>query len=1058
MDYKAFIDFDASLDYVNFQDQQQRTWIDKQLQTKLDETEKSYKQTFNFMDGPPFVTGNLHWGHLTIGSLKSSILNYWRMKGYKCSNKIGYDCHGVPIEAIVNKDLNIKTLEDLQSIGIEKFNQTCKDTIKKFEGEWKPIYEKLGRWADFSNPYKTMDCKFMESCWWAFNKLYNKNLVYRKYKVAFYSYPLQSPLSNFEVQQNYKTKNTKSVYIKFPLDEKINDQQVYIVAWTTTPWTLVANCALCVNAELEYNYIMNDTGIYIVSKDNCSLNGEIIRTVKGAELVGKTYHPYYRYTEKYISGYKIIADNYVQPAENIGTSVVHLAPAFGEDDNRVCLEQNIITNDNLKYVCPIDENCKYTSIITNHNNKLIFDAEPDIIQELKESGYLLKTQMYSHEYPYCYRTDTPLVSRTVDAVYVRVSEIKERMIELNKTITWHPSNIGSGRFHNWLENARDWCVSRSRYFGTPIPMWINEDGDIKVIESIAELKELANIQEEITDLHPEFINKITFKINDKIYKRIPDVFDCWYESGCVPIGQIHYPFENSDYFDDKEYLSDFIAEGLDQTRGWFYTLLVLSTALFNKAPFKRVNVVGLVLDENGEKFSKKKKNYVDAELAINEYGADVLRLYVLGSQLTNAEPLKFRTQEVIELKQLIIQYINCVKFYGEHTINLEKKCNKIPDINAFKSTTNFMDCWIIETINSIGFNTNKHMNDFDIAKTVRNLIDFIETLTNYYIKFNRDRMKGKYGAEEWMTSLGVLYYVLKNYNILLAPFAPFLSDYIWSHISKISNISDSIHQLNIPDYDKTNKYIPTFNLMIRIAKLIRSARCKTKTHTSLKTPIYSCDIFMNDTTELDKLATSIDSVQTELNCMNFSYGKFSSQVEYYIEVLPKEIGKRFKKDAQKVYELVKSFTQDDISEIIKTGVINFELNNTHHQMTSSDFIVRCVPKDEKAIIDGELMIKLDFTYSQEIINKHNVNNLITCIQQKRKELGLRPWNKINIIIYEDNKKIVSEYITYIRTRLETDIIDKTELSEVKDDSYSGEIYIYENTDDDIVVRYGIKLL
>jgi isoleucyl-tRNA synthetase len=1026
MAYRAVYDFsqDQDKDYVNFQKDMIKLWDTTKLQERLTKISEDYTDNFYFMDGPPFVTGNLHWGHLTIGAIKSSVLNFFNMNNFKCSNKVGYDCHGVPIESIVNRDLNINTLEDLQKIGIVEFNKTCKDTIQKFAGEWKPIYEKLGRWADFSNPYKTMDTNFMESCWWAFAELYKKNLVYRKYKVAFYSYPLQSPLSNFEVQQNYKTKKTKSIYVKFPVkDMKINNMPVYLVAWTTTPWTLIANCALCVNKDIDYNFYQTDNGVYIMSTNHClPKDTPIIKTVKGSDLVGIEYQPYFTYTQKFVKTYRVVSDDYVLPADSIGTSIVHLAPAFGEDDNRVCLEKNIITNDDLYYLCPIDENCKYEKHITNYAGQLIFDAEPAIIQELKETGYLVKTQMYEHEYPYCYRTDTPLVNRTIDAVYVRVTELKERMIELNKTITWFPENIGTGRFHKWLENARDWCVSRSRYFGTPIPMWVNSDGDIRVIGSIAELKELSGITD-IPDLHPEYINNITFTINDKLYKRVPDVFDCWYESGCVPFAQMHYPFENNTYFDDKEYLSDFIAEGLDQTRGWFYTLLVMSTALFNKAPAKQINVVGLVLDENGEKFSKKKKNYVDANLAIDTYGADVLRLYVLGSQLTHAEPLKFRIQEVTELQQSIIQYINCVKFYVEHSINLEKKENSIPDIDAKFSTNNFMDLWVIEEINNIGYQVNKHMKEFDIARSVRFITEFIEFLTNWYIKFNRDRMKGKMGLEQWRESLGVLYYVLKNYCIIMAPFAPFLAEYIYQHISNIESSNElSIHEFSYPSYKYNNNYISTGKLMMRISRLVRGARMKTKTHMSLKTPISSCEIYMNDSISLDKLASSINEIQSELNCMNFKYGTFNSQVNSKLVLDPKSIGKRFKKDAKLVNAFVEGLSQEDIKLCVDSGLIK----TPYGEISKDDFSVKCVPIDESAIIDDELMIKLDFTYSETIIRKHNIICFVGQIQQKRKEMGLRPWNKIIVHIIHDNKELCSEYLDFMKTRLETSVVLNSE--------------------------------
>jgi isoleucyl-tRNA synthetase len=1063
----AVKDFNKTDNYTNYQVTVLNENFTPEFKEKILNMNKDGEE-FNFMDGPPFVTGNLHWGHLTIGSLKSSILNFQRMKGKRCSNKMGYDTHGVPIESIVNSQLNIKSIDDLKTIGIEKFNKTCKESILNFQGEWEPIYNKLGRWSDFQNTYKTMDKNYMESTWWAFSELYKKELVYRSHKVSAYSTPLQSPLSNFETQQNYKTKNTKSIYVKFAIDSE-NFENTFFIVWTTTPWTLPMNCALCVNPDLEYGMYELQTGeTYIMQKGaekNGEFKGKLIKTMKGSELVGVSYQPLFNYLKSMIgsSAFKVVSDAFVLSSaeSDVGTGIVHLAPAFGEDDYRVCMDKKVITCEDIQICCPINEDCIYNDIIEDFKGKFILDAEPDIIKYLKSKNALQRIQMYSHEYPYCYRTDTPLIYRTINAVYIKVTDIKEKLLEMNMKITWNPAHIGEKRFQNWLENVRDWCVSRSRYFGTPIPMWVAEDGEVKVVGSITELEELVGNKLDLVDIHPEFIDTIKFTINGKIFSRIPDVFDCWFESGCVPYGQIHYPFENADYFDNKEFLSDFIVEGIDQTRGWFYTLLVLSTALLNKPAFKTVNVVGLVLDENGEKFSKKKKNYVDANLAIESDGADVLRLYVMSSQLTHAEPLKFSQSEVLEVKQKVIQLINSVKFYVEHTINLEKKHQLVPNImiiqDMAKLNENFLDGWIYEQINKLTYNVNKWMSVYNVTSSVNALIDFVEDLTNYYIKLNRQSLKGMNNIEEWQNSLGVLYNVFKSYLIIMAPFAPFLSEYLYAHIKQIDSTNlDSVHFYSVPSLPETVSnqlyFEPTFNLLKRILKIVRAERHRNPTHSSQKTPILECKIRMDSESTLHEIKEFIHLIHSELNCINLSYGTYDSELEYSIELNHRLLGQKFRGSANAIKEKLMGLTQDMLSEYNKQQT---SIQIDSFTITLDMFTIKKVPKSgstsgTKSIIDNDLMIQLDFTYNETIMFHHAVNCFVTHFQNHRKIIGLRPWDKVDLIVNSDEKNIL---------QLHKDIFEKrTNVPVLFDSNNIPYKNVYTDTfsySEDILITYTI---
>jgi len=974
-------------------------------------------QVFDFMDGPPFVTGKLHMGHLAIGSIKSAILNYKSMSGYSCNNKLGYDCHGVPIESIANKELDIKSSDDLERIGIVEFNNYCKKRINDFERDWEPIYNRIGRLANFNDVYKTMDVNFMESIWWAFSSLYEKGLVYRGYKVVAYSYPLQSPLSNSEESQNYKDISTKTVYVRFKIT---NHDNTYIVAWTTTPWTLVANLALCVNKDLDYEYVMTESGdTYIVGKDkhkNCGLKvTNIIKTVKGSELVGLTYEPIYNYynNDRF---YHIVCDNYVQESGTNGTNIVHLAPTFGEDDYRVCMEKNIVTNDIIAELDPIDKNCKYNSVIACYAGMLVFDAEQQIFKDLKEKKSVVKIQSINHQYPHCYRTDTPLIYRTCESFYINVQKIKDRMIELNKEINWIPENIGSGRFYQWLENAHDWCVSRTRFFGTPIPVWISDNGNLLVMDSINKLQYYSGVC--VTDLHPEQVNMIEFDYNGQHYKRVKDVFDCWFESGCVPFAQHHYPFENKEYIDSKKSMSEFIAEGVDQTRGWFYTLMVLSVGLFDKKPADNIMVVGHVLGENGKKISKKDGNYIDANILIDKYGADAIRLYLLQSPLSYAEPLAFKESDLQDIKQILYRFKNAAEFLKEHTHHM--KLNNIDfDKNMYINATNPMDCWILAYFNQCDKMINTYMNNYNISKTVKLLIDMIENITNWYLKFNRDRFKGKCGNEEWIMSTSVLNYVVTTYIKLLTPFAPFTTADIHKLLCDINN--DNTHLLeqeytNKNDFSKFNHYLKSFELLQRISRLVRAARITTPKHTSTKTPIKSCTIYLDSLDDINRVSETIDSIQSELNIINIEYKILSDNITYRVVGDRASIGKQYKTQSRNIMnELEKIVLTTKTKNDITLNIDNKTIIITENQYTTEPIF------EENDYFDKDIMTKIDFTYDESIQKLYHLKKFVSEIQQLRKKMGLHVWNKISIEVANDELGIVQDNIDFIVKRLECEV-------------------------------------
>lgn len=1001
---------------------------------------KSFSETFKFVDGPPFVSGTLHLGHLLIGGLKDAVLKHQYKSGKESTNRLGYDCHGLPSESLVQKQLNVTTKADIEAIGLAKFNKVCKDTVNSLANSWEPIYDSIGRWADFTNTYKTMDLPFMESVWWCFSQFWKKGLVFRGSKVMPYSFSCMTPLSNFEAGQNYKDIKTETIYVSFPLKDDANRS---LVAWTTTPWTLVANVALCVNPDLLYVLCTDSDGKeYIVGEPSvANLKKEFVSVVpfkKGSEMVGMEYVPLF--TNLDFKYHKVLADTYVKNSSDIGTCIVHLAPAFGEDDYNVCAAAGIVDYKMIDSLCPIDESGKYTSIMGDLSGMLVFDASKKIIKDLRTRGHIARQQTYEHSYPHCYRSDTPLIYRATSSFFIDVPEIKDRMMELNATINWCPPEVGSNRFHNWLKDAKPWCVARNRYFGTGIAVWESEDEEeMMCIGSVDELMEHAvNLTERPTDIHPEFINDIILKspTSGKLLKRVPFVFDCWFESGCVPYAQIHYPFENKELIDDcGDYLCDFIAEGLDQCRGWYYTLMVLSTVISNKPPAKIIMCTGLILDETGLKFSKKYGNFVDPSELITKYGADVLRLYLLSSPVIHAEPLLFSEKEVLKVKQRIIPYVNSVKFFIEHYINFTRTHD--PSLVQYLETNqddlNIMDQWILERCTQLKSSVIRHMDNYTVDKACQQLIDFVEDLTNWYVKFNRDRLKGLCGVDDWKTSLSVLFTVLIDYVVFSSSFMPFLSEHLFTHLKHIDPTRftyDSVHLMAYPTSHHDYHISEVFERLQNLTRMIRSLRDSSPSHTSVKTPIKQCTVYHHTQTYLDSIKPLITLIQDEVNVIDFVFEVLNDSQNCFVgKPNNKSIGTKFRKNAGTVRTFIETLTQDQLKwfhdEVLSGTSPTFTIPDVG-DVTTDELSVSVERKVETnpsiKYLQGEnTMISADMTYDIVTHNLYQARLFTVMIQNTRKEMMLRPWNKINVFVSGENAKEIEKMNTYFVGRLGTPV-------------------------------------
>ncbi|MEA2088912.1 MAG: isoleucine--tRNA ligase [Patescibacteria group bacterium] len=761
---------------------------------------KAPKGDYVFYDGPPFASGPPHYGHIVGNIMKDVVPRYKTMKGYRVERRWGWDCHGLPIENIVEKEMDSQSKKDIENLGIEKFNKQCCSKVLSYVDDWEKTISRLGRWADMKNCYKTMDKNFMESVWWVFKELWDKGLIYNGYKPMHICPRCETTLSQSEVAEGYKDIKDLSATVKFKLEagQKIGnfivDDNTYILAWTTTPWTLLGNVALAVGNEIEYVKVKvkfsppDKEGlgeVFILAKDRLkdaleNEKYEIMEKFKGKDLVGLKYEPIFDYYSKDANlenkenGWKIYADDFVTTEE--GTGVVHIAPAFGEDDMNLAKKENLPFIQHIGMDGVIKEEAKdfkgmNVKPIDNHQK-----TDIEIIKYLAHKNLLFAKKKFEHSYPHCWRCDSPLLNYATSSWFVNITKIKKQMLELAEKINWSPEHIKKGRFGNWLENARDWSISRQRFWASVIPVWICEEcKEKKVMGSISELEKLS--KQKVNDLHKHTVDKIIFKC-DKCggtMKRISDVFDCWFESGAMPYAQCHYPFENKEKF-EKNFPAEFIAEGIDQTRCWFYYLHAIAVGIKNKQAYKNVIANGIVLAEDGKKMSKKLKNYPDPALVLDKYGADALRYYLLTSPVMLAENLNFSEKGVDEvLKKVLMILKNVLSFYK--LFENQKPCL----VSRHANSNNILDKWILVKLNLLIKEVEENMEIYNLVKATRPIAEFINDLSTWYLRRSRDRFKGD-DEKDKQDALQTTHYVLLTLSKIIAPFMPFMAEYLYKEV------------------------------------------------------------------------------------------------------------------------------------------------------------------------------------------------------------------------------------------------------------------------------------
>ncbi len=985
-------------------------WQEKEIFKKsLEKTKKG--KNYIFYDGPPFATGLPHHGHIVASTLKDVVPRYFTMKGYYVDRRFGWDCHGLPIEQEIDKKFQMSASDFVAQYGVKKYNDECRGIVDRYVNEWEKTIGRLGRWVDFKNDYKTMDLTFMESTWWVFKSIWDKGLIYQGNKIVPYSPALQTALSNFEAGQNYQDIQDPAITILFRTKK---DPNTYLAAWTTTPWTLPSNLSLCVHPEIEYVKVKDlEKNIFIImAKSRLEafkkvFKYEEVETMTGAQLKGTQYEPlfpYYSELEK--KGYFVVLnDDYVTTGD--GTGIVHQAPGFGEDDNRVMKAAGL-----TEVVVPLDPSAKFVMPVKDFEGKFIKDADKDIIKNLKDRGQLLHQSTLVHSYPMCYRTDTPLIYRAMPQWYLAVEKIKDKMIKANEQITWVPETIKEGRFGKWLENARDWAISRTRVWGTPLPIWINDkNGKTICMGSIADLEKYTGVK--VKDLHREYVDDLHFTIpgEEGTYKRIPEVLDCWFESGSMPYSQLHYPFENQEVFKDG-FPAEFIAEGLDQTRGWFYTLTVLSAALFDKPAFKNVIVNGMVLAADGKKMSKRLRNYTPPDELIETFGADALRLFLINSGLVKAEELRFTDEGVKDMvRRALLPWYNSFKFFSTYAQVDGFKASK----DGTLATDNILDQWLLSKLQTLVKNVSQEMQNYRLYNVVPELFNFIEDLTNWYIRLNRRRFWEEGMTPDKTAAYSTLYTTLESLSRLMAPFAPFLADHIYQELKGFGGkTEESVHLCSFPEADEA-RINSTLEIAVgRMQQVVLLGRQKRINEgVKVKTPLNTLKVIHQDQDLLKEMSKLEEYIKIELNIKNIQY--LTNESDFVVlsakPNLP-VLGKKLGKEMGAFKPLIEKLSSVDVQRIENGEKV--KINNVDFD-ASEILVFRNAKPGTQAVTNRLITIDLDCTLDQNLIDEGLAREMVNRIQKTRKDSNFNVADRIEVSIFTTPElaKVFEKYQSYI---------------------------------------------
>lgn len=992
-------------------------------------SQREGSEEYVFYDGPPFATGLPHFGHFIPSTIKDIIPRYQTMKGKKVERRFGWDCHGLPVENLIEKGLGINSKHEIEAYGVANFNEKCKASVLKYTSEWCQTITRMGRWVDFDHDYKTMNPDYMESIWWVAKSLWDKGLIYEGKYILPYCPRCSTVLSTHELAQGYKEKQDPAVTIRFKVtqapkaidDADMANGKTYFLAWTTTPWTLPSNLGLCMGPKIEYVKILDkESGdYYILAKSRLSAyyknesDYEIIYEKLGSEFLGAKYEPLFPYFE-YLKdsakcseethqpcsdgAFRLFNADYVSTED--GTGIVHIAPAFGEEDNKV------FAGTGIPNVEPMDAECKFTKEVSDYVGRFVKDCDKDIMDRLKKEGKLVKRDTVVHQYPHCWRCGSPLIYRGIGSWFVRVADHHEQLLKANSQIKWQPAHIKEGRFGKWLAGARDWAVSRNRYWGNPIPIWKCDNPDCKnklCVGSRDELKKLSGIYPE--DLHKQFVDKITIpceKCGGTMH-RIPEVFDCWFESGSMPYAQQHYPFENKEYF-EKHFPANFISEGLDQTRGWFYTLTVLASHLFDKPAFQNCIVNGLVLASDGRKMSKSLRNYTDPVEAINKFGADALRLFLIHSAVVRADDLRYSDEGVRDvIKNIILPLWNSYSFFVTYA-NIDK-IQPTGHLFDEKLPSNPLDAWLLSITQKLVKDVTAGLDDYDLSGAVDPIVKFIDEMNNWYIRRSRRRFWKSENDEDKKEAYEALYIALKTFSLVASPFIPFITEQIWQNL-RTSDDKESVHLCDYPIYNEKWHNEELEFKMATVQKAVSMGRSLRNTfNLKNRQPLASVALVTRNENEKRVLAEMEDSIREELNVKKVEFHDREDELVEYkckanFKVLGKELGPKMKKAASIIQEL----TSEQIQSILEGTNLSIDVDGTTVELNSEKILVERLEKDGlKVLNEGTLTVGLDSKITDELKKEGYVRDLIRGIQNLRKESGFEVTDRINLIVSGDDE-------------------------------------------------------
>ena len=1001
---------DTNLNFVDREKKVEAFWKENQIFEKSMENRKE-GETYTFYDGPPTANGKPHIGHVLTRVIKDMIPRYRTMKGYMVPRKAGWDTHGLPVELEVEKKLGLDGKEQIEEYGMEPFIQECKESVWKYKGMWEDFSSTVGFWADMEHPYVTYEDNYIESEWWALKEIWNKKLLYKGFKIVPYCPRCGTPLSAQEVAQGYKSVKERSAVVRF----KVVGEDAYFLAWTTTPWTLPSNVALCVNPEETYCKVKAVDGYtyYMAEALLDKVLGklaeegqkayEVLETYKGTDLEYKEYEPLWACTGEAAAkqrkkGHFVVCDDYVTMSD--GTGIVHIAPAFGEDDNRVGRKYE------LPFVQFVDGQGNLTKE-TPYAGIFVKKADPVILTDLDKEGKLFDAPKFEHDYPHCWRCDTPLIYYARESWFIKMTAVKDDLIRNNNTINWIPESIGKGRFGDWLENVQDWGISRNRYWGTPLNIWECECGHMHSIGSRQELFEMSGDERAKTvELHRPYIDEITLKCPEcgGTMHRVPEVIDCWFDSGAMPFAQHHYPFENKDLF-EQQFPADFISEAVDQTRGWFYSLLAESTLLFNKAPYKNVIVLGHVQDENGQKMSKSKGNAVDPFEALEKYGADAIRWYFY---INSAPwlPNRFHGKAVVEGQRKFMSTLwNTYAFFVLYA--------EIDQFDATKYTLDYdklsvMDKWLLSRLNSLVKAVDENLASYKIPETARALQEFVDDMSNWYVRRSRERFWAKGMEQDKINAYMTLYTALVTVAKAAAPMIPFMTEDIYQNLVR-SIDKDAIESIHLCEFPAVNeawidkKLEADMKELLEIVVLGRA--CRNTANIKNRQPIGT--MFVKAEQKMDKFYTDI--IADELNVKEV---KFADDVESFISYSFKPqlrtVGPKYGKLLGGIRQALTDIDGSKaMAELRANGVLVLDIDGNKVELTEEDLLIETAQTEGYVTeSDGETSVVLDTNLTEELLEEGFVREIISKVQTMRKEAGFEVMDKIRIFV-KDNDKIMN---------------------------------------------------